>query len=115
MKSALQLLCSVNDDIQHGIGKLERLLADKKRKCMTTLATREQILTYLDKLPPEKQQAVLDFARQLTFPQGEPGDAILQHARELDFPLEDLAEIQRAIEEDCENVDAVGFKLADRL
>ena len=64
----------------------------------------DQIMNQLQKLTPDQQAQVLDFTANLLRPRGEPGIEIIQHAHELNFPLDDLAEIQRAIDEDCETI-----------
>ena len=64
----------------------------------------DQIMNQLQKLTPDQQAQVLDFTANLLRPRGEPGIEINQHAHELNFPLDDLAEIQRAIDEDCETI-----------
>lgn len=63
----------------------------------------EQIVNQLGRLTPDQQRQVLDLTTSLLRPCGEPGIEIIRHAHELNFPPKDLAEIQRATEEDCEN------------
>lgn len=71
---------------------------------MATLSVTQQILTQLERLTPEQQQQVLDFAQGLARPVGESGDELIRSAQGLDFSPEDLAEMAQAIEEDCENI-----------
>lgn len=40
-------------------------------------------------------------------PQGLPGYLAVQYAREIDFDPDDLAEMARVIEEECERIDPV--------
>jgi hypothetical protein len=70
---------------------------------MATQPVTDQIIRQLDQLTPEQQKQVLAFTTNLLRPRGEPGSEIIRHAHKLDFPLEDLVEIQHAIEQDCEN------------
>ncbi len=76
------------------------------------VALREQLLNEFDKLPPEKQQRVLDYTRALsdTLPPGIPGEVLWERAREINFDPEDLAQIAAAIEEDCERIDWDGWQ-----
>jgi hypothetical protein len=71
------------------------------------IALREQLLDEFDKLPPEKQQQVLQFTRSLssTLPPGTPGEVLIELAHELNFSSDDLAQMEAAIEEDCERID----------
>jgi hypothetical protein len=65
-----------------------------------------QLIEQLNRLDPSQQQRVLDFARELataTRPQGVPASKLKQFAGLI--PKEDLAEMKRAIEEDCERID----------
>ena len=63
-----------------------------------------QIMDQLQKLTPDQQAQVLEYTASLVRPRGEPGVDIIRRAHELEFPVEDLAEIQRAIDEDCETI-----------
>jgi hypothetical protein len=64
-------------------------------------AIREQ----LDRLPPEQQRQVLDFARSLVAAQvrGVPGKELLRFAGSID--ADDLKTMKQAIEEACETID----------
>jgi hypothetical protein len=75
---------------------------------MVALTLRDQLLNEFDKLTPEKQERVLNFTKSLssTLPPGIPGEVLLQRAREINFDPNDLAEMQRAIEEGCERIES---------
>lgn len=62
----------------------------------------------LSHLPADRQLQVLDFARSLrgARPKGIPGKSLLKFAGTI--PLEDLKQMQAAIEADCERVDIDG-------
>lgn len=64
----------------------------------------KDILDQLDKLPPEQQRKVLDFARSLskTNPAGKAGKELLSFAGIMD--AEDIKMMSQAIEEGCEQV-----------
>ncbi|MEW6210665.1 MAG: hypothetical protein AB1631_20035 [Acidobacteriota bacterium] len=64
----------------------------------------KEILDQLDKLPPDQQHKVLDFARSLAkaVPVGKQGKELLKFAGTIE--AEDLKIISQAIEEDCEQV-----------
>jgi hypothetical protein len=42
-------------------------------------------------------------------PPGTPGEVLIQRRHEFDFTPEDLEEMSRAIEEDCERIDPQSF------
>jgi hypothetical protein len=69
----------------------------------------EELRRHLALLPIAQQHQVLDFARNLslTHPQGVKGIALLSFAGAI--PAEELAQIQAAIEADCEQVDTHGW------
>ncbi|MEW6687207.1 MAG: hypothetical protein AB1393_13560 [Candidatus Edwardsbacteria bacterium] len=69
---------------------------------MVELNGKQEILKEIDRLPPDLQQRVLEFARTLnsTFPEGTPGKEILRFAGILTPEEADLME--RAIKECCE-------------
>jgi hypothetical protein len=62
----------------------------------------QKILAQLDKLPPERQREVLDFARSLSKarPVGKSGTELLRFAGAIEE--DDLKAISQAIEEGCE-------------
>lgn len=64
----------------------------------------KDILDQLDKLPPEQQRKVLDFARSLSKanPVGKAGEELLGFAGIMD--AEDTEAMSQAIEEGCEQV-----------
>jgi hypothetical protein len=69
---------------------------------------KDEILHELDKLSVEQQREILKLAKSLqhvTRPVGIPGKVLIARAREISFDPEDLAEIAKAIEEDCERID----------
>lgn len=81
---------------------------------MTSGSIKEQIIVELDHLSPDQQQQILEYARAIQstagLPQGIPGDVLLTRAYEINFSSEDLAEIENAIEEDCERIDWDGWQ-----
>jgi len=61
---------------------------------------------------PRDQRLVFhveDVRRSPQLPQGKTLEEMLAAAKEVNFPKEDLKEIQRAIDEDCEKVDSDGW------
>ncbi|WP_273699162.1 hypothetical protein [Syntrophothermus sp.] len=72
---------------------------------MNTVQLTEELLRELTRLSPEMQQLVLDFARRLaSFPQeGVSGNDLIRFAGILS--PDEAGEIERAIEEGCEQVD----------
>ena len=87
--------------------KRERLELDRLQgKLSGKYENMEKRETQLDDLRREQQQKVLDFTLALKKPPqpiGEPAENLLQFIGL--FPKEDLEEIARAIEEDCEKID----------
>ena len=77
---------------------------------MSTPSLKEQIIAELDNLSPEQQRQMLEYARGLgqrsTLPPGIPGEVFIARAKEINFAPEDLEEIARIIEEDCERIDS---------
>ena len=71
---------------------------------MITEAFQHEVIEQLEKLPMEKQQQVLDFAKALSTAQtqGIPGKELLKYIGTIDS--DDLAEMSAAIEEGCEQV-----------
>jgi hypothetical protein len=76
---------------------------------VSTLSLKEQIVQQLDRLDEAQMRQLLTTAQAFQRPVGEPGKELVRHAREMKFPLEDLEEIQRAIDEDCEIIDYDGW------
>ena len=67
----------------------------------------EEILNVVHRLKPEEQQQVLEFARALpgnSRPRGVPASQLFELAKDL-FDPEDVKEMMKAIEEDCERID----------
>jgi hypothetical protein len=64
----------------------------------------KEILDQLDKLPPEQQRKVLDFARSLSKAKlvGKSGKELLNSVGTIE--IEDIKAISQAIEEGCEQV-----------
>ena len=71
----------------------------------------QKITEQVKRLSPADQRRVLDFVRALavTQPKGTSGKDLIALAASLEFDKEDLREMARAIEEDCERVDADGW------
>ena len=71
------------------------------------MCVRDEIVARVDKLPPEVQEHVLRFVASLaapTTPKGESGAVLRQFSGSLD-PVS-AQEMLRAIEQECERVDA---------
>ena len=72
---------------------------------MTTQTVTTKIFAELNDLSLEKQQEVLAFARSLkSRPVGVKGSSLLGFAGNI--PSSDLAQMEEAIEEGCERIDA---------
>jgi len=69
---------------------------------MTNAAIKDNLLAQFDKLPPDLQLRVLNFASAL-IPRGIEGKSLLKF--EGAIPIEDLKLMSAAIEEGCEKVD----------
>ncbi len=69
----------------------------------------QELHRHLALLPAAQQRQVLDYARilSITQPQGVKGSSLLAFAGTI--PAEELAQMQTAIEADCEQVDAHGW------
>jgi hypothetical protein len=69
------------------------------------MSTAETIIEEVAKLTPPQQEQVLDYARSLA---SRPAGVKLSDLQSLvgSIPEQDLREMQKAIEEGCENVDA---------
>jgi hypothetical protein len=73
---------------------------------MTVTTLEQEVLDELRRMSPSKQREALEAVRRINIhPEGEPGWKIIQHARAINFPLEDLEEMERAIEEACEEIE----------
>jgi hypothetical protein len=62
----------------------------------------QELFNVVQTLNREQKEHLLEVARNLALPKGEPGWKIIQHARELGFSHEDVVEMEQAIEEWCE-------------
>jgi|tagenome__1003787_1003787.scaffolds.fasta_scaffold17799021_2 hypothetical protein len=72
---------------------------------------KEEIIDQVDKLTPEQQQALLDYAQRLqSLPAGTPGEVLLEHMNDFDFAPGEVDEMMRAIEEGCERIDLDEWK-----
>ena len=71
---------------------------------MATASIRDQIVSQLERLTTQQQQEILHHAlsSQGELPPGIPGDDLIALAHDINFPAQALAEINQAIEEDCE-------------
>ncbi|MCY7277340.1 MAG: hypothetical protein LH702_27315 [Phormidesmis sp. CAN_BIN44] len=67
---------------------------------------RDKVVEQLSRMPQSLQKQVLEFAKTLTDStvQGVPGSQLLRFAGTI--PLDDIALMHEAIEQDCEQVDA---------
>jgi len=67
---------------------------------------RDKVVEQLSRMPQSLQKQVLEFAKTLTDStvQGVPGSQLLRFAGTI--PLDDIALMREAIEQDCEQVDA---------
>ncbi len=77
------------------------------------MSVKEQLINQIDRLTEEQQQDLLNYAlrlQQSTLPPGTPGEVLLELAERLDFDPDDLAEMMRVIDEDCERIDWDGWQ-----
>ncbi|HHT9155234.1 MAG TPA: hypothetical protein ACFYD5_05415 [Candidatus Tripitaka sp. YC43] len=71
---------------------------------MIKQAIPQEVLKYLQKLPPDKQQEILDLARKMAEPpKGTPGNTLLRFGGCID--KEDIKLMQKAINQGCERID----------
>lgn len=78
---------------------------------MTDRVYEQELLEQVNKLDDERQQRLLNYARLLNnVPdvRGESGKSLITSAGM--FGKQDLEEMQRAIEEDCERIDWGGWE-----
>jgi hypothetical protein len=77
---------------------------------MVAPSFQREILEQLEQLAEVQQKQVLEFAQSLASskPLGEPGANLLRWAGLI--PPDDLREMERAIEEGCEQVDENGWQ-----
>ena len=73
---------------------------------MVAPSFRKEIINQIDKLEPEQQRKVLDFARALASakPRGIAGRDLVRFAGTID--AQDLHTMAQAIEQDCEKISA---------
>ena len=79
---------------------------------MDSFPVKEEIIRQLEYLNDDQLRQILGatMSVQGKLPPAIPGDVLIADARRINFPKEDLAEIARAIEEDCERIDWDGWK-----
>jgi len=72
---------------------------------MLNVTVKKEIINQMGQLDYEHQRRVLDFARALavTGPKGVPGKLLLSFGGT--YPADDLNEMKKAIEDNCEKVD----------
>ena len=63
-----------------------------------------QILEQISGLPRDQQRRVLEFVRALSTPEGVPGKELVRFSGLI--PKEELEQMNAAIEEGCERIDA---------
>ena len=88
-------------------GRLDQLRSRTRGGTVDVNPTiQHELLAYVGQLGSEDQVRVVDFARQLARSpiRGTPGKDLLKFAGCI--PHEDLEEMKKAIEEDCERIDA---------
>ena len=78
---------------------------------MINSALERQLVERFRRMTAEQQQQLLDYAQTLTRLRGLSGREMIELAQRVAFPPEDLAEMARAIEEDCERIDWDGWGL----
>ena len=76
---------------------------------MLNITVKKEIINQMGRLDYEHQRRVLDFARALavTGPKGVPGKLLLSFGGS--YPADDLMEMKKAIEDNCERVDQNGW------
>ncbi len=92
-------------------------MSDTTKKRPEDEEIKRRVLEQLDALDADGKREVLDFSRELSAqkasearqprPVGDTGGALLAFAGTI--PAEDLEEIRRAVEEDCERIDEEGW------
>lgn len=66
---------------------------------MSDMTLEQEIMQVVHQMTAAQQRELLEHARRLKRPKGTPGKLAVQYARELAFDPEDLAEMEKAIEE----------------
>lgn len=72
---------------------------------MADITLEQAILEQLRKLNADQQNRVLEFARNLSQPRGEPGKLFLERIRDIHIDPADLEIMRQVAEEDCEQID----------
>jgi hypothetical protein len=69
----------------------------------------QELISRIQRMSVDQQRKLLSFAQQIQheLPAGIPGEVLIERARRINFPKDDLAEIAKAIEEDCGRIDFV--------
>lgn len=78
---------------------------------MASVSLRDQIISQIERLTVDQQRQVLDTITRMARPRGKSGADMIRHAHELNFPMDDLMEMQRIIEQDCENIEPDEWEL----
>jgi hypothetical protein len=76
------------------------------------LNLKEQIIDGIERLSPDQQVRVLELVQTLRASaplQGTAGSLLLAHLEKLQFEAGEVDRMMKAIEEDCERVDADGW------
>jgi hypothetical protein len=77
------------------------------RRCpKSDIPTKGLIIRQLDQLNEQQLEQLLRYSRMLARPTGEAGADLIRDARKLTFTQQDLEEMERAIEEDCESINS---------
>ncbi|MCC6803986.1 MAG: hypothetical protein IT319_13980 [Anaerolineae bacterium] len=78
---------------------------------MAASSLKEEIVHQIDRLTPEQQRELLDYARRLqALPAGTPGEVLLAHMENFDFEPGEVDNMMRAIEAACEGIDPNEWK-----
>ncbi len=72
---------------------------------MAEISYKQEILEQLDRLNADQQRQVLEFARGLQRPVGEPGWMFIERTRDIWIDPADLEVMKQVIEEECERID----------
>ncbi|MEO8395999.1 MAG: hypothetical protein ABI700_23590 [Chloroflexota bacterium] len=71
-----------------------------------TVGIEQEIAGLVKELTARQKRDLLGYARSIkNRPEPEPGWKAIQHAKEIGFSSADLAQMQQAIEEACENIE----------
>jgi len=72
---------------------------------MTNTTLTQQIIEQLNRLTPDQQQKILNYARGLGRPRGTPGKEFIERTKDIHIDPEDLRLMEQAIEEEFERID----------